>query len=109
MKARKALRKIVKILLLMLIVGLCGLGLRSPEIIEAIGVAGAAQDPAKVTAAKLIDSPQAAAHPPMTASEFAELNKRDPGAYQKYLNSHRMQERTEVDKLLNFFSRGQYE
>lgn len=99
----------MKILLLMLIVGLCGLGLRSPELMEAIGMAGAAQDPEKVTAAKLVEATPAAVQKPMTAGEFAELSKRDPNAYQKYLNSHQVQERTEVDKLLNFFTRGQYE
>jgi hypothetical protein len=94
----------------MFIVGICALGLRSPEIMQAIGVAGSAQDPAAVTAMKLADvAVQTATHQPMTAAEFAELSRTDPNAYQKYINSHQMQERTEVDKLMNFFARGKFE
>lgn len=92
----------------MFIVGICALGLRSPEIMQAIGMAGSAQDPAAVTAAKLSDI-SATKHRPMSADQFAELSKVDPNAYQKYLNSHQMQERTEIDKLMNFFTRGKFE
>lgn len=97
----------MKILLIMFIVGICALGLRSPEVMQAIGVAGSAQDPARVTAATMADAQ--AARRPMSANEFAERSKTDPDAYRKYLDSHQVQERTEVDKLLNFFTRGEYE
>lgn len=98
----------MKTLLLLFIVGICAIGLRSPEIMQAIGVAGSAQDPGVVTAAKLSDI-AATKHRPMSIDQFVELSKTDPNAYQKYLNSHQMQERTEVDKLMNFFTRGKFE
>lgn len=76
----------MKILLLMFIVSICALGLRSPEVMQAIGVAGAAQDPAQVATARLIGTKTA--HRPMSADEFTELSKTDSNAYQKYLDSH---------------------
>jgi hypothetical protein len=38
----------------------------------------------------------------MTMEQFAKLRKSDPHTYQKFLDSHQVQERSEVDKLLNF-------
>lgn len=38
----------------------------------------------------------------MTMEQFAKLRKSDPHIYQKFLDSHQAQERSEVDKLLNF-------
>lgn len=98
----------MKTLLLLFIVGICAIGLRSPEIMQAIGVAGSAQDPGVVAAAKLPDI-SVTKHRPMSVDQFVELSKIDPNAYQKYLNSHQMQGRTEVDRLMNFFTRGKYE
>lgn len=97
----------MKILLLLFVIGICALGLRTPEVMQAVGVAGAAQDPAKVTAATMSETQTA--QRPMSANEFAERSKSDPDAYRKYLDSHQVQERTEIDKLLNFFTRGEYE
>jgi len=98
----------VKTLLVMLLIGICAIGLQSPEIMKAIGMAGAAQDPAASVSA--IAAPQAA-QKPMTAQEFAELSKTDPQAYQKYVNSFQAAapERSEVDKLMNFLARGKFE
>jgi hypothetical protein len=113
----------LKTLLIMLLVSLCVIGWRSPDILQAIGMAGAAQDPATLTADNpaatqlkkvhvdsLIVQGPANGKKPMSATEFAELAKKDPQAYQKFINSLRVdEERSEVDKLLNFFARGKYE
>ena len=88
----------MKTLLIMFVVGICALGLRSPEIMQAVGVAASAQDPARIELAA-----------PMSSDEFAQLSKTDSGAYRKFIDSYQLQERGEVDKLLNFFARGKYE
>lgn len=71
----------MKTLLIMFIVGICALGLRSPEIMQAVGVATSAQDPARIELA----APTPA---PMSADEFAQLSKTDSGAYRKFINSY---------------------
>lgn len=47
----------------------------------------------------------------MTLEQFAELSKTDPEAYRKLLASRQPQteERSAVDKLMNFLARGKYE
>lgn len=46
----------------------------------------------------------------MTFSEYAELAKTDPDAYRKLIASLQQdQERGEIDKLMNFFTRLKYE
>jgi hypothetical protein len=113
----------LKTLLIMLLVSLCIIGWRSPDILQAIGMAGAAQDPATLpignsaaTQLKKLDvdalTMQAPDNgkKPMSVAEFTELAKKDPQAYQKFIGSLRIEEeRSEVDKLLNFFARGKYE
>jgi hypothetical protein len=99
----------MKTLLIVLIVALCGIAWRSPDLLQAIGAANARQDPATISVEDLTAQQPSAAHSPMTATEFAELSKTDPRAYQKYINSFQVQERTEVDKLFNFLARGKYE
>jgi len=98
----------VKSLLVMLLVGICALGMRSPEIMQAIGIAGSAQDPAiSIGSMKAAPAP---GEKPMTAVEFAELSKTDPKAYEKFINSHQKKpERGEVDKLMNFLAKGKFE
>jgi len=100
----------LKTLLVMLIVGICAIGMRSPEIMQAIGIAGSAQDPAVISVASTV-VPQQPQQKPMTAEEFARLSKTDPQAYQKFVNSYRAEapERSEVDKLMNFLARGTFE
>jgi hypothetical protein len=91
----------------MFIVGICAIGLRSPEILHVIGMAEAAQDPAAISLSAAPAKPQQQA---MTAEEFAKLSQTDPLAYQKFINSYQLnQDRSEVDKLMNFFARGKFE
>jgi len=98
----------VKSLLIMLLIGICAIGLRSPEIMQAIGIAGSAQGPA--VSVSSMTAAVKSGQKPMTAVEFAELSKTDPNAYQKFINSHQQQpERSEVDKLMNFLAKGKFE
>ena len=98
----------MKALLIMLLIGICAIGMRSPEIMKAVGMAGSAQDPAiSVSTMTTQAKPQ---QKPMTVEEFAALSKTDPNAYQKFINSHQQEpERSEVDKLMNFLARGKFE
>lgn len=94
----------MKLFLVMILIGICAIGLRNPEILQTLGVAGAAQDSAIST------STMTARPTPMTALELAELSKTDPNAYQKFIDSHRQApERAEVDKLVNFMAKGKFE
>lgn len=100
----------MKSLLIILIVAICAIAWRSPDLMQAVGIASVRQDPATITVESLTAGQAPAGQRPMTAAEFAELSKTDPNAYQKYLNSFQLQEeRSEVDKLFNFLSRGKYE
>ncbi|KRB79210.1 hypothetical protein [Noviherbaspirillum sp. Root189] len=113
----------MKTLLIMLLVSLSVIGWRRPDILQAIGMAGAAQDPAtlatgnsaatqlkKLNVDTLIVQAPDNGKKPMSAAEFTELAKKDTQAYQKFIGSLRIEEeRSEVDKLLNFFARGKYE
>lgn len=100
----------MKTLLVMLLVGICAIGLRSPEIMQAIGMAGSAQDPA-ISVSSITAPSSQKQQKPMTAEEFAALSKTDPNAYQKFINSYQATEpeRSEVDKLMNFLARGKFE
>jgi hypothetical protein len=103
----------VKSLLIMLLIGICAIGIRSPEIMQVIGMASSAQDPS-ISVGSMTAPNQAMQQPkqkPMTAQEFAALSKTDPNAYQKFINSYQATEpeRGEVDKLMNFLARGKFE
>lgn len=96
----------MKKLLILMIIGICAIALRMPEVADAVGLATATPPAATATASAPGSQPK-----PMTAAEFAELSKSDPQAYQKYLASHieGPVERSEVDKLMNLLARGKYE
>lgn len=108
----------MKTLLIMLLMSLCAIAWRSPDIMQAIGLAGNAQEMKDLAGTRQKEmSPKSltvAAPPgrrPMSAEEFTQLSKKDPNAYQKYIGSYQVkeQERSEVDKLMNFLARGKYE
>lgn len=95
----------MKKLLLLLLVSLCAVAWRSEEIMRGLGMA-------RTTAAPSTPSVQAgpSGHKAMTMAEFAELSKTDPQAYRKLINSLQVpEERSEVDKLMNFLAHGKYE
>lgn len=99
----------MKTLLIMLIVAICAIAWRSPDLLQTIGLASAAQDPATISVESLTSPQVPGVQKAMTAAEFVELSKTDSNAYQKYINRFQVQERTEVDKLFNFLARGKYE
>jgi len=93
----------MKTMLLMLLISICALAWRSDDIMRAIGV----QRPAAVAAPA---APPAPEQKPMTMQEYADLAAKDPQAYQKLMASlQKKQERSEIDKLMNFFAHGKYE
>jgi hypothetical protein len=77
----------MKILLILFLVGICAIGLQSPEIMHAVGIASSAQDPASLS---------------LKAGETD---------WSKLLavDSPQIGERGEWDKLLNLLARGKYE
>jgi len=99
----------MKGLLIVLLIGLCGIAWRADDILRVVSPASFAE-PAPRNVAGL-HAPAQSAKQPMTAAEFMELSNTDPHAYQKYLNSHVAEpaERSRLDKLLHFLARGTYE
>ena len=95
----------VKKLLLVFLFSICAIGWRSESIMSMIGLAKpAAQSVASLTVA----GGEVSAG--MSLTEYAELARTDPDAYRKLLASHQQEsERSEVDKLMNFFTRLKYE
>jgi len=101
----------VKKLLVMLILSICAVAWRSNDILNALGLASsaAATQRTSVTASAMSASQSDAASNAMSVEQLAELSKTDPNAYRKFIASRTVSERTEADKLMNFFTRGKYE
>jgi len=102
----------MKTLLTVTLVSICAVGLYSKEITGALGLAGDAQSARPITLDDLVHatSKHDDKHHAMTAEELIEMAKKDPNAYQKFLQSHEEPEdRNEVDKLMNWFAHGKYE
>lgn len=100
----------VKKLLLMVLFAICTIGWRSESIKQMLGVANTAATPQSYSIQSL--TPPAAKKPVggMSLTEYAELARTDPDAYRKLFQSHQPeQERSEIDKLMNFFTRLKYE
>ncbi|HJV53837.1 MAG TPA: hypothetical protein VJ652_20390 [Noviherbaspirillum sp.] len=97
----------MKKLLLLLLVSLSALAWRSEEIMRGLGMARTTAAPS--TPALNVQAGQDG-HKAMTMGEFAELSKTDPQAYRKLINSLQVpEERSAVDKLMNFLAHGKYE
>jgi hypothetical protein len=99
----------VKKLLLVFLISICTIGWRSESIMQLLGLAKSAASPQTLS----LESLTAAADKSpagMSLSDFAELARTDPEAHRKLFQSHQQQaERSEVDKLINFFTRLKYE
>jgi hypothetical protein len=102
---------LVKKLLIMLILSICAVAWRSDDILNALGVASIASATQRtpVTVSAMSTGQSAAAGKAMSVEDLAELSKTDPNAYQKFIASRTVNERTEADKLMNFLTRGKYE
>ena len=98
----------MKKLLIMLIVSLCVLAWRSPQLLAALGVTRT-RPAAAVTLDALQAEPAQAAQRPMSIEEFRRLSSTDPAAYRKFIESRTVNERTAADKLMNLFAHGKYE
>ena len=99
----------VKKLLLVFLFSICVIGWRSESVMQMIGLAGSVVSPQPV-AVQSLTVPANAQPAGMSLTQYAELARTDPDAYRKLLASHQQQpERSEVDKLMNFFTRLKYE
>lgn len=99
----------VKKLLLAFLFSICAIGWRSESIMQMIGMARPIALPQSASIQSLTihgDQPSRG----MSLTEYAQLAKTDPDAYRKLLASKQQErERSELDKLINFFSRLKYE
>ena len=100
----------MKKLLLMLIISICGIAWRSEDILKAIDSMKATSAPQSISVQSLTVKPDQKTPKGMSLSEFSELAKTDPEAYNKFIQGNQpKQERTDLDKLANFFSHLKYE
>lgn len=99
----------MKKLLLVFLFSICAIGWRSESVIQVIGLA----QPVVAPSSLAIGSPSPASGAQsagMSLTQYADLARTDPDAYRKLLASHQhAQERSEVDKLINFVTRLKYE
>ena len=74
---------------------------------HALGFAESQSEQASVSVKSMMPaSGNGGAQTGMTFQQYAELAKTDPDAYNKLLKSYEVeQERSEIDKLMNFFTR----
>ncbi len=99
----------MKKLLILFIIGICGLALRSEELMQIISAGQTAGSSGKNSISELT-SQSSNKTQGMSLLDYAKNAEKDPQAYQKLIQSHRQtEERSEVDKLMNFFARGKYE
>jgi hypothetical protein len=101
----------MKKLLVMLILSICAVAWRSDDILNALGLASTASATKRmpVTASAMTAGQSGGTLKAMSVEQLAELSKTDPDAYRKFIASRTVNERTEADKLMNFFTRGKYE
>lgn len=104
-----------KVLLLMLF-SICALGWYSEPIMQKLGVLKPVQAERDIPPQRpgfIIPGPEAEVKKQpacMSLEEYVAKAKTDPGAYYKMLNCDEQSgERTEFDKLMNFFTRLKYE
>jgi hypothetical protein len=100
----------MKKMLLLLLVAICTIGWRSETIMQALGMLNTVSAAAPYSIQSLTAAADKKPHAGMSLTEYAELTKTDPNAYHKLFQSHQQdQERSEIDKLMNFFTRLKYE
>ena len=98
----------MKKLLLIFLFSIGVIAWRSESVMQMIGLAGSVVSPQPVAVQSLTAG---GAQPGgMSLTEYAELARTDPDAYRKLMASHQREpERSEIDKLMNFFTRLKYE
>jgi hypothetical protein len=94
----------------MALIAICAIGWRSEVIMQGLGIARATSEPQPFSIESLTVQADKNAPRGMSLTEYAELAKTDPDAYRKLFQSHQQdQERSEIDKLMNFFAHLKYE
>lgn len=100
----------MKKLLFLLLCAICTVGWRSEFIMQMLGMERVVSAPQPYSIQSLTVPANKQQHAGMTLKEYAELAKTDPDAYRKLFQSHQQEEeRSEIDKLMNFFTRLKYE
>lgn len=96
--------------LFLLLCAICAIGWRSESVMKMLGMVNTVSVPQPYSIQALTVPADKQQHAGMTLTEYAELAKTDPDAYRKLFQSHQQeQERREIDKLMNFFTRLKYE
>lgn len=100
----------MKKLLLLLLFAICAIGWRSEAIMQKLGIVNTVSVPQSYSIQSLTVPADKKPLASMSLTEYAELAKTDPDAYHKLFQNHQQeQERSEVDKLMNFFAHLKYE
>jgi hypothetical protein len=100
----------MKTLLLILIVMICVIGWRGSEITEQLGLQKFALKPQAITVQSLVIPADKASQNAMSLTDYAREADSNPHAYRQLLQGNQQdEERREVDKLINLFTRGKYE
>jgi hypothetical protein len=86
------------------------IGWRSEALMRGLAQIGAARPSRLPSVHDMISNDNSAKARPMSVDEYARLAASDPDATRKFLQSRQIEEkRSEIDKLMNFLSRGKYE
>ncbi|HEY8099837.1 MAG TPA: hypothetical protein VIF82_03725 [Burkholderiaceae bacterium] len=102
--------EILKKLLILLLFGICAIGWRSETIMRQLGLMKTTSESQSYSIESLTATRDPKAPQSMSLTQYAELAKTDPDAYRKLIQSHQQeQERSEIDKLMNFFAHLKYE
>lgn len=100
----------MKTLIILLLFAICGFAWQSEPIMQALGLSMPHSGKSAPLSIETLTSADSGMSKGMSVHEYAELAKKDPHAYQKFIQSHQQnEERSELDKLMNFFARGKYE
>lgn len=100
----------MKMLIILLLIAICGFAWQSEPIMQALGLSMPHSGKSTPLSIEALTSARSGKTKGMSVHEYAELAKTDPHAYQKFMQSHQKnEERSEVNKLMNFFARGKYE
>jgi len=99
----------MKKILLLLLFAICTTGYRSETIMQMLGMVKTTPAPQSYSIQSLTISTDKRPRG-LSITEYAELAKTDPGAYRKlFQSSQQEEERSELDKLMNLFTRLKYE
>lgn len=100
----------MKKMLVLLLFAICTIGYRSETIMQMLGMVRTVSMPQPYSIRSLTIPADKKPRGGMSLTEYAELAKTDPDAYRKLFQSNQQdEERSELDKMMNFFTRLKYE